>query len=175
MKEKCVYNLTTREELIDQGHQSGTAAQAKSTKDQQGHTKELIWAHWVPGGTENRIGPSDEHQSPSLAGAPAAGSQSRVTRATSKQGVIGHATGLESEDAVELPVGQNTATEARSDTRSIILESLAPPTSTAILDASTKQQNSLWGRDHLSLGRGSRARYIGPAFWGLVAGNVSKA
>ncbi|KAL3443157.1 hypothetical protein BJX65DRAFT_285749 [Aspergillus insuetus] len=173
MKEKCVYNPTTRDGLIGQGHESETAAQEKSTEGLESHTKELIWAHWVPGGRGNRRDSGDEPQSPSLAGATVAGSPSRLTRAICKQGAMNHTIVLQSEDVMKLPVGQNTATDARSDTTSVILESLAPPPSASSPDASKEQQNSLWGRGHLSLGRGSRARYISPAFWGFVTGNES--
>jgi hypothetical protein len=79
MKEKCLYNLTTHNELIGQGHEYATAVQDKSIKGQESHTKELTWTHWVPGGAENTIDPGDEPRSPSLAGAPGAGSQSRTT------------------------------------------------------------------------------------------------
>ncbi|KAL3492159.1 hypothetical protein BJX62DRAFT_236596 [Aspergillus germanicus] len=171
MKEKCLYNLTTHDELMGRADQLAVAAQDKSPRGLEPHMQELTWAHWVPGGTGNRIGPGDEPQSPS-AGAPAACLQPRLSRGA-KQAAMDHITMVHSEEATKLPAGQNTANEATIGTASVISESLASPPLTSRPDASTKQQNRLWGRNHLSLGRGSRARYISPAFWGFVAGNES--
>ncbi|CEL03853.1 hypothetical protein ASPCAL04992 [Aspergillus calidoustus] len=165
MKEKCLYNPTTHNELTGQGDEYTTAVQDKSIKGQESHTKELTWAHWVPGGTKNTIYAGDEPRPPSLTGAPAAGSQSRLTRATRKQAAMDNITMPDSEDAIKLPVGQDIPTEVRRRTASVPVPLAVGSPSASSPDAPTNPQDG-----YLSLRRGGGSRYIGQTFWGSVAG-----
>ncbi|KAL2859314.1 hypothetical protein BJX68DRAFT_261753 [Aspergillus pseudodeflectus] len=165
MKEKCLYNPTTDNELTGQGYEYATAVQDKSIKGQESHTKELTWAHWVPGGTENRIDPGHDPRSPSLAGAPGAGLQSRLTRATRKQAAMDHITMPDSEDAIKLSAGQDTPTEVTRRTASVPMPLAVGSPSASSPDTPASPQDG-----YLSLRRGGGARYIGQTFWGFVAG-----
>ncbi|KAJ0423205.1 hypothetical protein BJY00DRAFT_310334 [Aspergillus carlsbadensis] len=176
MNEECVYNPTTHNELIGHVDQVATVVQDKSPSGPEPHMKALTWAHWTPGGTGNTTSRSDEPRSPSVAGASVAGSQSRLTQATSKQATMDHIAMPHVEEAVKVPVGQDTATKTRSGTSSVMPDPPTPePPLATSPSASRKYQDSLWGRNYLSLGRGGRARYINQAFWGIVAGNENRS
>jgi hypothetical protein len=146
MKENCVYKAMARDGFTGQLHQVSPPPQNRGSNEAKPDTKHLTWSHWAPGESDNEIAASDEPPPP------ARSPNHRQDDTPS------------CEEVVQRP--DDHARGFRSGTASTTPDSSVQ----ASTSASTNHQDG-----YFSLGRGARVRYIGPAFWGFVAGKVSEA
>ena len=185
MKKNCAYNTTVRDEFTGQVHQVSPAPQDRESNGSNPHTNHSnsqpvnpTWFHWVAR-EENATDPSDmtprervvqtgSGDSNPLSGTP------RLARSTQHR------------QSFELPYQKvpscqettqvsgdhnNPAPERGGDT----LRATQDSSAVASMPSASLDYGGSLCCDYLSLRQGARSRYIGPAFWGFVAGKASKA
>lgn len=160
----------------------------------------FTWSHWMSQGSGNVLDLSDEAPlpRPTISPASAPPPQKRSTQAKCDASSVPHPhhsstiltpapsshpqvdlvypTVPSWEEAIQLPDNHHASSRAGTSRTSSVSQDASPAVSESARAPSTSTSYSgLPSPDYLSVRRGARVRYIGQAFWGLVAGKVSAA